>query len=111
VGDERSAPPPDDDLVFRRGKLRKRDDPAIDLFREALANPEDLSRVQRILAELARFYDPVRNAPVVDAAVRRAVVEDLHAGRFDRARQRLEEALRTYTRRYGPPNETPAPPV
>jgi hypothetical protein len=109
VTDERSAPPPDDDLVFRRGKLRKRDDPAIDLFREALANPEDLSRVQRILTELARFYDPVRNGPVIDASVRRAVVEDLHAGRFDPARQRLEEAFRAYTRRYQPSDRIPPP--
>jgi hypothetical protein len=111
VGDEKCVPQPDDDLVFRRGKLRKRDDPAIDLFREALANPEDRSRVQRILAELARFYDPVRNGPVVDAAVRRAVVEDLNAGRFDPARQRLEEAFRVYTRRYEPPDQTPPPRV
>jgi len=109
VSDHTPSPPPGDDLVFRRGKLRTRDDPAIDLFREALASTGEVSRVKRILAELARLYDPVRNGPIIDPPTRRAVVEDLEAGRPDSARRRLEEAFQAYTRKPAPPGG-PAPP-
>lgn len=109
MGDETPSPPPSEDLVFRRGKLRQRDDPAINLFREALASPEDLARVKQILAELARLYDPVRNGPIVDPSTRRAVVEDLEGGRPDSARQRLEAAFRAYSRKPEPPGTPPSP--
>ena len=85
-----------EDLVFRRGKLRKRDDSAIDLFREALANLADTARVKRILLELGRLYNPVTNGPILDLATRRRAVELLEAGRADEARQVLDEALRRY---------------
>ena len=59
----------------RRGlKFRRRDDYAVELFREALANLGDLRRVDRILLELGRFYNPYINAPIVDLATRRRVL-------------------------------------
>jgi hypothetical protein len=93
---------PGEDLVFRRGKLRKRDDPAIDLFREALDHLEDAGRVKGIVIELGRLYDPVSNGAILSPATGRRVVEGLEAGRVEEARQLLEEALRTYTRRPTP---------
>ena len=86
------------DLVFRRGKLRKRDDPAIDLFREALAHLEDSGRVRGIVVELGRLYDPVSNGAILTAATGRRVVEWLEAGRLAEARQLLEESMRAYAR-------------
>jgi hypothetical protein len=85
-------------LVFRRGKLRKRDDPAIDLFREALGRLDDPARVRRVLFELGRLYDPVSNGPIVDGATRREVIGCLEAGRTEEARRALEAALGRYTR-------------
>jgi len=89
--------PPSDDLVFRRGKLRKRDDEAIDLFREALAHLGDVPRVKRILLELGRFYNPVSNRPTLEPAARRHVVELLEAGRPEEAAGVLDDCLRRYT--------------
>lgn len=92
-------PPADsEELVFRRGKLRKRDDPAVDLLREALANVQDTARVKRILLELGRLYNPVTNGPIVELATGRRVIELLEAGREEDARQILDEQLRLYTR-------------
>ncbi|MGH7322104.1 MAG: hypothetical protein ACRELA_21115 [Candidatus Rokuibacteriota bacterium] len=89
---------PAEDLVFRRGKLRKRDDEAIDLFREALANLGDIPRVKRILLELGRFYNPVLNGPTLDLPTRRRVIELLESGRAEEAGHLLDDCLREYTR-------------
>jgi hypothetical protein len=89
--------PPAEDLVFRRGKLRRRDDEAITLFRQAAASAADPSRVKRILLELGRFYNPVTNRPVVDLATGRRIVELLEAGRQEEGRQALEAELEAYT--------------
>lgn len=106
-------PNPGEDLVFRRGKLRKRDDPAIDLFREALDHLEDVGRVKGIVLELGRLYDPVSNGPILSPGSGRRVVEWLEAGRLEEARQLLEESLRTYARPPAPDGrsveETPSP--
>jgi hypothetical protein len=101
---EHPPAPDSDDLVFRRGKLRKRDDPAIELFREALGHLEDLPRVRRIGLELSRLYDPVLNRSILEPGIHRAVVGHLEAGRHEEARSLLEAALAEYTR----PNQ-PAP--
>jgi hypothetical protein len=102
------------ELVFRRGKLRKRDDPAIDLFREALGHLDDVPRVRRICLELGRLYDPIRDAPILEPSACRAVLALLEAGRAAEARPLLEEALARYTRldrpasgAAGPAGETP----
>lgn len=86
-----------EDLVFRRGKLRKRDDPAVDMFRDAMANVGDTAQVKRILLELGRLYNPVTNGPVLDLASRRRVVEFLEAGLEEEARRLLEACLDLYT--------------
>jgi hypothetical protein len=104
-------PDPGEDLVFRRGKLRKRDDPAIDLFREALAHLEDVGRVKGIVVELSRLYDPVSNGPILSPGSGRQVVEWLEHGRVEEARQLLEESLGTYARPPAPDRsagETPS---
>jgi hypothetical protein len=88
-----------EDLVFRRGKLRKRDDPAIDIFREALAHIRDISRVKRLLLELGRLYNPVTNGPILQLPARRRIVELLEAGAEEEARGFLHEYSAAYARR------------
>jgi hypothetical protein len=81
----------------RRGlKFRKRDDHAIELFREAEAHLADLERVTRILLELGRFYNPLIDGPIVDLGTRRKIVELLQAGNAEDARRLLGERLALY---------------
>jgi len=72
-------------LVYRRGKLRRREDDEVRMMREALANLDDGPRVRRILLELGRFYNPVTNRPVVGTETRRAVLMRLDAADADGA--------------------------
>jgi len=91
-----------DEGRHRRGlKFRRRDDYAVELFREALTNLEDLRRVDRILLELGRFYNPYINAPIVDLATRRRVLELLERSQVDDARQILDERLTLYSQAPG----------
>jgi hypothetical protein len=94
--------------AVRRGlRSRRRDDPALDLFRRIETNLSDLPFVDRMLLELGRCYNPLTNGPIVDPATRRAIVESLTAGRPDDAQKLLDECLG----RYAPPAEAPkAPP-
>src|SRR5438093_6278209 len=86
----------------RRGlKFRRRDDYAVELFREAQANLGDLRRVDRILLELGRFYNPYINAPIVDLATRRRVLELLERSEVAEARQILDERLTLYSQAPG----------
>ena len=87
---------PDDRLVFRRGKLRPRENDEIRMMREALAHLDDLRRVKGILLELGRFYNPVTNAVIVAPALRRRVVTLLEAGDAEAARALLETHLTEY---------------
>ena len=83
----------------RRGlKFRKREDHAIELFREAQAHLTDIARVNRILLELGRFYNPTIDAPIVDLATRRRIVELLVSRQTDEALRLLEERLALYAR-------------
>jgi hypothetical protein len=71
-----------DESRHRRGlTFRGRDDHAIELFREAQAHLSDIARVDRILLELSRFYNPMIDGPIVDLATRRRVVELLESRR------------------------------
>ncbi|MEK7714376.1 MAG: hypothetical protein AAB387_02860 [candidate division NC10 bacterium] len=93
--------PPREDVEerHRRGlKFRKREDHAIELFREAQAHLSDIARVNRILLELGRFYNPVIDAPIVDLATRRRIVELLESRQTDAAHRLLEERLTLYAR-------------
>jgi DNA-binding GntR family transcriptional regulator len=87
---------PGDRLVFRRGKLREREDDEVRMLKEALANVDDIPRVKRILLELGRFYNPVTNRPFLDLDTRRRVVTLLEAGDPDGARAVLETHLSEY---------------
>src|SRR5262249_9484887 len=100
-------PPDAEDLVFRRGKLRKRDDPAFELYRDALEHLDDLPRVKRVLLELGRLSDPVANGPVLAPATRRPVLERLEGGGLEEARRLLTDAFRTYGRRPEPRSPDP----
>ena len=83
----------------RRGlKFRKREDYAVELFREAQANLGDRARVARILVELGRFYNPYINAPIVDLATQRRIVEHLERAEAADAGRLLEERLALYAR-------------
>ena len=83
----------------RRGlTFRKRDDHALELFRDAQAHLADIARVDRILLELGRYYNPVVDGPIVDLATRRRIVEHIEAGRIEEAQRLLEESLSLYAR-------------
>ena len=97
------APPPEhlhqdpnDQLVFRRGKLRKREDDEVRMMRDALANLSDRATVGRLLLELSRFYNPVTNAPVVTPSFRQHVLTLLDRRDLDGARAALEAQLAEY---------------
>ena len=81
----------------RRGlRFRQRDDHAVELFKEARASLGDVARVDRILLELGRFYNPVLDAPIVDLPTRRRVLEALAAGHLEEAGRLLDERLTLY---------------
>jgi hypothetical protein len=96
------SPPADTpgDRAYRRGFTRKRgdksEDYAVDLFREAQAHLSDPARVNRILLELERFYNPLADGPIVPLATRRRVIELLEDGRRDEATRLLDERLALY---------------
>lgn len=111
MGDPSACCPatPNDGLVYRRGKLRKREDDEVRMMREALAHLEDTQRVKRILLELGRFYNPVTDSPVLGLETRRAVLRCLDTGDHAAARELLDAHLADYLRMDTPPAETTAP--
>jgi hypothetical protein len=96
------ADPPEDTpqaRAYRRGfrdKGDKREDYAVDLFRAALDALDDAPRVDQILIELTRLYNPLVDGPIVDTRTRGAVLEALEAADPERARRLLEERLDLY---------------
>jgi hypothetical protein len=88
---------PDDERRLRRGlKFRKRDDHAVELFQEALGKLGDVSRVNRILLELGRFYNPYTDEPIVDLGTRKRIVGLLELGDTPAAAQLIRERLDRY---------------
>lgn len=79
-------------------RFRRREDHAVALFREAMANLADIRLVDRILLELGRFYDPLAGGTIVDLRTRIVIVEALRAGRTEEARRLLDDRLARYTR-------------
>jgi hypothetical protein len=77
----------------------KRDDYALDLFREAVAYLDDTARVNGILRELGKLYNPVTDTPIVSLDARRRVIEHLESGDRDAARLLLDECCRLYAPR------------
>jgi hypothetical protein len=85
--------------AYRRGfrdRGNKREDYAVDLLRQARDSLEDSARVDRILFELGRLYNPLIDGPIVDLATRRRVMELLGQARVDEASQILTERLGLY---------------
>ena len=74
----------------------KRDDYALDLFREALAYLDDPPRVNAILRELGKLYNPVTDAAIVSLEARQRIVELLQADETSAARAVLDECCRLY---------------
>ena len=88
-----------DDRGGRRGlRFRRRDDHAVNLFREAQAHLADIPRVDRILLELGRLYDPVVGGSLVDLPMRRRIVGLLSEGHPEEARALLDAHLAAYTK-------------
>ena len=80
-----------------RDKGNKRDDWAVDTFREVFAHlHDDPARVDRLLFELGRYYNALTDAPIVDLATRRRVAEYLAGGAVAEARGLLETCLQRY---------------
>ena len=88
-----------DERAYRRrfrDKGNKREDWAVDVFREVFASLGDPPRVDRLLFDLGRYYNPLTDAPIVDLATRRRVAELLRAGEPESARTLLAACLDRY---------------
>jgi len=90
------------DKAFKRrfgGKTKgrnKREDYALDLFREATAYLDDLPRVNGLLRELGKLYNPVTDAPIVDLLTRQRIMTLLGEGARAEAVRILDERRRLY---------------
>jgi hypothetical protein len=85
--------------AYRRGfrQKSKRDDYALDLFHEARAKlGEDDARVDQILRELARLYNPLTDGPILDLATRARIMGLVQAGRRAEAAALIDERYRLY---------------
>jgi len=96
--------------AYRRGFKQKsrRDDYALDLFEEARSRLEsDLDRVDHLLRELSRLYNPLTDGPIVDLATRARIMGLLQERRVGEASELLESRYRLYAplddaERHGP---------
>ena len=79
-----------------RDKGNKRDDWAVDVFREVLAHLDDPPRVDRLLLSLGRYYNALTNGPIVDVATRRRVAEHHAGGAVEDARALIRGCLDRY---------------
>lgn len=77
----------------------KRDDYALDLFHEAAAYLDDVERVNGILRELTKLYNPVIDAPIVDLATRQQIMTLLRGGSRAEAARLLDQRRRLYAPR------------
>jgi hypothetical protein len=98
VAEER---PPDspEARAYRRGFKQKsrRDDYALDLFEEVRARlATDLPRVDHLLRELTRLYNPLADGPIIDLATRARIMSLLSEGRAGEAEALLEARYRLY---------------
>jgi hypothetical protein len=74
----------------------KREDYALDLFREAAACLDDPPRINHLLRELGKLYNPVLDAPIVDLPTRQQIVILLNQGAREEASRLLDERRRLY---------------
>jgi hypothetical protein len=85
--------------AYRRGfrQKSKRDDYALDLFHEARAKlGQDPARVDQILRELSRLYNPLADGPIVDLATRGRIMALLAEGRGPEAETMLQACYQLY---------------
>ena len=95
------------DRAYRVGfKRSKREDYAIDLLRQARTAFDDVVAVDRILAELGRYYNAIADAPVVPLDTRKRIVRFLESGERSSAERLLDDCLAKYQvdEGDGPPN-------
>jgi hypothetical protein len=106
VADETPGATPEE-RAYRRGfrQRNRQDDYALDLFREVRTHLGDPERVDRILLELGRYYNPLVDGPIVDVATRRRIVMLLRQAQRDEAERLLDERFRCYA----PLDETRSP--
>jgi hypothetical protein len=105
--EERSSP---EARAYRRGFKQKsrRDDYALDLFEEARTKlGADIDRVDHLLRELSRLYNPLTDGPIVDLATRARIMGLLGDGRVGEASTLLEARYLLYAplddaERHGP---------
>jgi hypothetical protein len=96
--------------AYRRGFKQKsrRDDYALDLFEEARSKlGADHDRVDHVLRELSRLYNPLTDGPIVDLATRARIMGLLEVGRTSEAADLLQARYRLYAplddaERHGP---------
>jgi hypothetical protein len=74
----------------------KRQDYALDLFREAEAYLDDHDRVNGILRELGKVYNPITDRAIVELQTRQEVMALLRAGQREAAAKLLDERRRLY---------------
>lgn len=87
------------DRAYRRGfrdKGNKREDWAIDAFREVFASLHDPDRVDRLLFDLGRYYNALTDGPIVELPDRQRVAALLRAGEGEEARRLVEACLNRY---------------
>ena len=98
--DDQGLPESPGDRAYQRRFTKKtgdkRDDYALDLFREIEAYLADIPRVDRLLLELGRFYNPLTDGPIVPLASRQRVVTLLREGNPTEARAVLTGLLARY---------------
>jgi hypothetical protein len=85
--------------AYRRGFKQKnrRDDLALDLFEEARTKlATDPRRVEQVLRELSRLYNPLTDGPIIDLPTRARILSLLEEGRPAGAGALLEERQRLY---------------
>ncbi|HEY3066918.1 MAG TPA: hypothetical protein VGL09_14080 [Methylomirabilota bacterium] len=92
---------------FTTKGVDKHADYAVDLFHEAEQNLADVARVNRILLELGRFYNPLTDGAIVPLAMRQRIVGLLERGDHEEAATLLRDLLSAYTRAAA--TDTPAP--
>lgn len=79
-----------------RDKGNKREDWAVDVFREVFAHLDDPARVDRLLFDLGRYYNALTDASIVDLPTRRRVAECLARGAVGEAESLLKGCLERY---------------
>lgn len=92
-------PPVEDGEDRGRGKgfkARKREDHALVLIRDLLANLGNPSQARRLLLELGRYYDPVLGGAIMEVRHQREIMEALEAGRVGEAEALVQARYALY---------------